>query len=113
MFDRKKMDKFLSDFVNLNKPFLINKFGTLLKPYSKFIYLSFVIIFLICSLSALAMIFSGSISIGIIYLFLIFSFYIILRMFCEYLVNTPSVVSTKKQELVENKTVHLIQKKKK
>lgn len=83
MLNKEEMKKLLE----LNEPILVTKFAPLLKPFAKIVYLVGLIILAISVLSALVSLLTGGISAALIILIATCVEFVLLRMFCEFLVS--------------------------
>lgn len=73
--------------LELNEPIFIDKFSGILQPYAKIIYLVGLVLLAVGVLWAFVTLLTGAISAAIISLFFIGVEFILLRMFCEFLIS--------------------------
>lgn len=77
----------LKKVLELNEPIFVDKFAGLLQPYAKFIYLAGLVLLAFMVLLSVVTLLTGAISASIITLFFVCIEFVLLRMFCEFLVS--------------------------
>ncbi len=83
LFNKEELQKLL----DLNETIVTERFAGKIKPYAKLIYIVGSVILALAALACVAMFITGSFSAAIISLVIVFIQFVILRMFCEFLMT--------------------------
>ncbi len=76
----------LDELTNLEKPFLVDRLAGKLAPHAKIIYIVLAVILALSALRSLVSVFTGNFSVAIFDLVMVAVYFVIVRMFCEFLV---------------------------
>ena len=82
------MREILKNLMNLDKPVLTEKLAPKSAPYAKIIYLVILVILGLTTISSLGMLLLGNVGLFLAAIFWIVVQFAIVRMFCEYLINS-------------------------
>ena len=82
------MREILKNLMNLDKPVLTEKLAPKIAPYAKIIYLVILVILGLTTISSLGMLLLGNVGLFLAGIFWIVVQFAIVRMFCEYLINS-------------------------
>lgn len=93
---KKKLNIFYSAYADLETPFLVYNYAEKIKPYTKWVYTVLTFFLALNLLSSILKLFSGHISLAIISSITTLSLFVVLRMWCEYMMNVPHSFYEKK-----------------
>ena len=82
------MQEFLKSLMNLDQPILTQKLAPKIAPYAKIIYLVTLVILSITVISSLGLLLLGNVVLFVASIFGVIVQFAIIRMFCEYLINS-------------------------
>ena len=82
------MQEIFKNLMNLDQPVLTEKLAPKIAPYAKIIYLVILVILGLTTISSLGMLLLGNVVLFLAAIFWIVVQFAIVRMFCEYLINS-------------------------
>ena len=82
------MQELFRNLMNLDQPILTEKLAPKIAPYAKIIYLVILVILGLTTISSLGMLLIGNVAVFIVSIFWVIVEFLIVRMFCEYLMST-------------------------
>ena len=82
------MQDLFKNLMNLDQPILTEKLAPKIAPYAKVIYLVILVILGLTTISSLGMLLIGNVAVFIVSIFWVIVEFLIVRMFCEYLMST-------------------------